>query len=298
MSNRGLRIERDNVDCSVCGMSKNVVASLHKYQEFVCWLLDCNLGAASFVTVMEMISGCENDDDRYDDHCQRLEARSRGNNVVESYSDFFSEFSIEEGRLLSYGLSKCIFASVENVLLYWRRLREDLLNDHPVYIRSDPHGIWREFYRQTFKNSHVYTDRDGNTVPVKVLSEATNYTTRPDSFPRCVVLKNYVLSHVFDFRTMNPLLFSNPCNFAYTPTLFDPFTGKASGQFAERFRRAFKKTALEKYGQVFSEYVEFVNEHDVLSKIREFTFGAASEKQLRDFRRNAKKNWSVEFVCE
>lgn len=312
ISNDELIVERNNVGRYLEHVTRNVAASLRKYQAFVDWLLHLHLGGFSYVTVMEILAGinCENAEsfETSEENAERTRnaERTKGKNnrvrhnrnCIESYSDFFARFNIDEDELIEYGFSKSIFASADAALNRWHNLREDLLSDRPVYIRADPRGIWREFYRQVFNNSHVLTDPDGNTEPIAVMSRMTNHTTRPASFPECIVLENYILSHVFDFRTMNPLLFSNPCNFAFTPSFIDPFTGKAAGNFAVRYRRAFRQYAFEKYNQVYIEYKTFVNEHNIMRQIDEFVFYPATPQQMRNFKRNARKNWSVEFIDE
>ena len=306
ISSEELLAERTSVNRHLAHVNKNVAASLRKYQAFVDWLIHLHLGRSSYVTVMEILAGntCENDETFEEDEGHVTDIKVKKNkaqnnrNHIESYSEFFARFNINEDELLKYGFSKSIFVSADAALDRWHSLCENLLNDRPVYIRADPRGIWREFYRRVFNNSHVLVDQDGNTEPISVMSRATNHTTRPDSFPECVELKNYILSHVFDFRTMNPLLFSNPCNFAFTPSFIDPFTGKAAGNFAARYRREFRQYAFEKYRQVYNEYTAFVNEHNIMGQIDDFTFDVATAKQMRDFRRNARKNWSVEFLDE
>ena len=305
VSSEELRAERISVNRHLAHMNKNVAASLRKYQAFVDWLIQLNLGRFSYVTVMEILAGitCENEGPfevkgGRVTHTRVNNKAQNNRNYIESYSEFFARFNINEDELVQYGFSKSIFVSADAALNRWHILCEDLLNDRPVYIRADPRGIWREFYRRVFNNNHVLVDQDGNTEPISVMSRATNHTTRPASFPECVELKNYILSHVFDFRTMNPLLFSNPCNFAFTPSFIDPFTGKAAGNFAARYRREFRQYALEKYNQVYNEYTAFVNKRNIMGQIDDFTFDAATAQQIRDFRRNARKNWSVEFLDE
>lgn len=306
ISNEELMSERNNVDQYLEHVTKNVASSLRKYQIFIDWLLHLHLGRHAYVTVMEILAGinCENEEPFEISAGNVVRTRVKNDkaqnnrNCIESYSDFFARFNIDEEELIKYGFSKSIFVSTDAALNRWHSLREDLLNDRPVYIRADPRGIWREFYRQVFNNSHVLTDPDGNTEPIAVMSRMTNHTTRPSSFPECIELKNFILSHVFDFRTMNPLLFSNPCNFAFTPSFIDPFTGKAAGNFAVRYRRAFRQYAFEKYNQVYNEYKIFVNEHNIMGQIDEFSFDGATAQQIRDFKRNARKNWSVEFSEE
>ena len=300
ISNEELMIERNNVDRHLEHMNGNVATSLRKYQAFVDWLVHRHLGGTSYVTVMEILAGVACEDDEPEDE-EPIDANA-GNvaypGCIESYSEFFARFNINEDEFVEYGLSTSKFVSIDDALNRWHILQDDLLNDRPVYIRADPRGIWREFYRQVFGNNHVLTDRDGNTIPIEVMSQMTHYTTRPRSFPECVVLKNYILSHVFDVRTMNPLLFSNPCNFAYTPSFIDPLTGKSIGNFAVRYRRAFRRKAFEMYNQVYTEYKNFVNQHNIMGRIDNFVFDAATPKQINNFRRNARKNWSVEFPAE
>lgn len=306
ISNEELMAEHNNVDRYLEHANRNVASSLRKYQVFVDWLLHLHLGGYTYVTVMEILAGInyENEESFESSEGNVVHTRVKNNKArnnrdyIESYSEFFARFNIDEDELIKYGFSKSIFVSADAALNRWHNLCEDLLNDRPVYIRADPRGIWREFYRQVFNNSHVLTDPDGNTEPIAVMSRMTNYTTRPASFPECIELKNYILSHVFDFRTMNPLLFSNPCNFAFTPSFIDPFTGKAIGNFAVRYRRAFRQYAFEKYNQVYNEYKLFVNEHDIMGRIDEFAFDVTTVQQMRDFKRNARKNWSVEFLEE
>ena len=296
ISSEELTAEYNNVCRHLEYESRNVASSLRKYLGFVEWLLQLHLGGTSYGVVMEVLAGINCEDEPVREMIEDNQQNDR--NYIESYSELFERFNINEGAFIEYGFSKTIFASADVALNRWHRLRYALVHNQPVYIRADSQGLWREFYMQVFENSHVYPDPDGNTKPIEVMSELTNYTTRPASFRECDVLKNYMLSHVFDSRTMNPLLFSNPCNFAFTPSFIDPFTGKAVGDFAVRYRREFRRRAFEKYRQIYNEYKDFVIEYNMMDRIEEFVCDGLTERQLRNFRRNARRNWDVEFMEE
>lgn len=217
--------------------------------------------------------------------------------MFESYERFIDRFNIDEDQLLRFGLKEeTIWASEMDAVERWNRLRDDLLNDRPIYIRSMRNGLYQELYRGLFGNEHIVGDHDGNTEPIRAMAEATGFSKSPYNHPGCTLLGNYVLSHVFDRRSMNPLLFSNTCNFAFTPTLIDPFTGSATGAFARRFRREFRRFALKRFERVFNEYKEFVKEWKVIDYIRDFTVEGFSPREIQMFRHQAIQNWDPDTL--
>ena len=67
--------------------------------------------------------------------------------------------------------------------------------------------------------------------------------------------QDYQISHVFEERTNNPLLFTAPWMICYTPKIIDPFTGHETKGFPE-FREEFIDWAFS----VNKEYIDDYNE--------------------------------------
>lgn len=214
----------------------------------------------------------------------------------ESYERIFRRFNINEDALLDFGMRESIFATPESALENWNMLKDRLLNGDEISIRPDRGSctaMWHDLYEFLF-GANVVQDSDGNTIPTRALAMATGYTTRDD--PGCIRLDNYVLSHIFDERTMNPMLFGAVCNFAFTPTFFDPFTGTAKGGFAARFKRAFRNYARELFVETYSAYKDFVQEYQVLERIEDFNPANVEGVALRRFKKRAIKQWTPEFL--
>ena len=284
-----LRVEIEQVRVHVRG---DAHASLGKFLSFLDWLIanrDRCGSCADALDAMEGGAGAVHDNaDRHEQESMRQAAR-------ESYSRFFHEFRIDENRMINFGIGECIFASREGAMRRWEMLRDALINDRSIFIRDDAHGFYSRLYAEIFGNHHIMIDPDGNTEPIAALSAATGYTTRPASHQECVPLHNYILSHVFDKRSMNPLLFSSVCNFAYCPVIFDPFTGNARGEFAERFKRAFRCLAADQFAPVYWAYKDFVLEHDVMRRIGDFNIEGVGPRAMSNFRRMASQNWDPNF---
>lgn len=215
---------------------------------------------------------------------------------LESYQRFLERFHIQEDDLIAFGLEQSIFATPDQAMASFVSLRDALCNNQPVYIRKDGHGLYRRLYAELFGNTNILEDPDGNSKPHEAMSLTTGFTAHPERFGNCRPLHNYVLSHIFDRRTKNPLLFASVCNFAYTPTIYDPLTGIAVGAIAERFCRRFRERAIELFGAVYQEFKNFTIDHNVREFIEEYELpGEMTERQATAFRREAKNNWDVMF---
>lgn len=260
-------------------------------------------GTASLKSALGLyVSFCRGENRWYESgvaHNRANHRRGRLDIVVESYQRFFREFGIDEERLIRFGIQECIFSELDQAWNNWRELVRKLespADGDVLYIRHDGSGLFVEFYHQLFRNSRIEEDRDGNTAPIDALAAATRRTTR--NHHECVRLENYVLSHVFDERTMNPLLFGGVYNFAFTPTFIDPFTGKAKGAFAKRFRREFRLEAIRRFRSIYDEFKRFAQDHHVQERIDEFVQqqqGLVRQRTLNDFRRRAMRAWDPQF---
>jgi hypothetical protein len=242
---------------------------------------------------------------RFIDGLHRPGQKKEADNVVvrESYSEFLQTFQIGEDAFVEYGINHSIFATDEQALDKTEELIRALKkeNDKPITItirkdRGRHANLWLELYRYLFDNDHVQFDGDGNKVPRDTLAAAT--LSPPSGHGGNTILHNYILSHVFDVRTMNPLLFGNTCNFAFTPTIFDPLTGMARGGIAMHFRERFRMRAYETFQKSYEKINAFINTYivektglGILESIRKFKPEVPTD-ELQDFIVRALQQWS------
>lgn len=249
---------------------------------------------------------------RFCDGLHRLaQRRIAGGNVAErnvldvreSYREFLLAFHIDEDEFEQYGMRHSIFATPEQAREKTTALIRALTNNQVITIRRDSQenmALWRALYEYLFGNHNVQFDGarngDGNKVPRDELVAATRFSPTPHR--GYAQLQNYVLSHVFDFRTMNPLLFGNTCNFAFTPTIVDPLTGLARGEFAQHFRVCFRAYAYDRFRESYERLNEFMDQFVVTKtghSIREsiLTFRAeVPPNTLQKFIARAVQQWS------
>ena len=223
--------------------------------------------------------------------------------VRESYREFLLSFHINEEDFERYGMEHSIFADPVQALEKTDALINALTNGLPITIRKDRREnmpLWRQLYEYLFGNRNVQFDGDesgdGNKVPRDELIRATHFS--PRGGVGNTLLQNYILSHVFDRRTMNPLLFGNICNFAFTPTIIDPLTGLAKGDVAQRFRAHFRAYACDRFQEAYNRLNEFmdgfvVNEtgQSIRESIQTFNADVARDK-LQEFITRAMQQWS------
>ena len=114
----------------------------------------------------------------------------------------------------------------EKIKEKWEKLIESVTNpnqDEAVYIRS--HGrngassdsmliLLENVFNRSFS-----IDKTNNSQPKKLLKEFC-----------CDNYQDYQISHIFEERTNNPLLFTAPWMVCYTPKIIDPFTGQILNQ--------------------------------------------------------------------
>ncbi len=214
----------------------------------------------------------------------------------ESYREFLQAFHINEDEFGQYGMRHSIFAAPEQAREKTEALIRALTNDMVITIRKDSQEnmvLWRALYEYLFGNHNVQFDGDrngdGNKVPRDELVAATHFS--PIRRRGYTLLQNYVLSHVFDCRTMNPLLFGNTCNFAFTPTIVDPLTGLARGEFARRFRVCFRAYAYDRFQESYAMLNEFMDRYVVC------TTGHSIRESILAFRAEVPPNMLQKFIA-
>ena len=270
---QGLLAITGNMANNLAGDARAAVRAIH---DFVQWLIDEGKFDCQFEVLLE-----------------ELEEASQYN-FQESYRDFFNTFRIDEEALIDYAMRPDVsyFASSEAAMASWNDLKGRLLNGQRIFIRNN-NNLFRLFYEEVFNNANVVGDQDGNTEPIKALGAVTGVTTRSQD-PRLRVLINYKLSHIYA-RPNNPLMFSGVYNFAFTPTMVDAFTEEAQGAFSIRFRHVFREFAYQRFGEIYSQFKQFVLEHDIDRRIELFNPQGYTTTQMAKFRQMAHADWSPFF---
>ena len=99
---------------------------------------------------------------------------------------------------------------------------------------------------QSVFNREFTIDPSNNLGPNRILKNAFNEE-----------YQDYQISHVFEERTNNPLLFTAPWMICYTPKIIDPFTGHETKGFPG-FRDEFIGWAFDVNKEYIDEYNEII----------------------------------------
>lgn len=177
-------------------------------------------------------------------------------NKINSYTEVFGELSRNIGctvtveDLFKVGLEKIIRVTDNQACQdCWEKLVGDVTtpsSTERVFVRS--HGrngsgtgellmVLKEVFGRDFTK-----DPSNNLGPKTLLANlcGNNY-------------EDYQISHVFEERTNNPLLFTAPWMICYTPKIIDPFTGHESKGFPA-FREEFVDWAFQVNAAYIDEY--------------------------------------------
>ena len=180
--------------------------------------------------------------------------------VVNSYSEVFKVLSehikvkIEPKDLFEVGLNQIKRVDDAKIEKGWKELIKrinDSSSKSEVFVRS--HGrngsgsddlliLLKDVFGRSFE-----IDRSNNAAPKRILEDAFEDITYQD----------YQISHIFEERTNNPLLFGAPWMICYTPKIIDPFTGHESNGFPG-FRVEFVKWAYEVNSKYIDEYNDLI----------------------------------------
>lgn len=182
-------------------------------------------------------------------------------NLLNSYDEVIREFGITTERFYDVGIKLCLFATPEDAMRDWHRLRDAFLTkEEPgMGLRMVVHERWlREFYYDLFRLKLV-KDPDGNQAPNVALCDLLGIK-KP---------ANYVCAHVFG-GTNNPLLFNALFNICYIPAIYAPLTTDNRYKMTplhEGFRQRFMARVCELYGDIIDEYNAFLQEQHIMECI-------------------------------
>jgi hypothetical protein len=164
----------------------------------------------------------------------------------------------------------------EKIKEKWEKLIESVTNpnqDEAVYIRS--HGrngassdSMLRLLENVFNRSFSI-DKTNNSQPKKLLKEFC-----------CGNYQDYQISHIFEERTNNPLLFTAPWMVCYTPKIIDPFTGHETKGFSE-YKEKFIDWAFDKNREYIYKYNEIIISYWV--KLKEYIDNSACQDYTEKF---------------
>lgn len=170
---------------------------------------------------------------------------------MDSYQQIFNELGITKDSFVKTAMNNIIWIEDNDIKAEWKNLKSKINNKEEVFVRN--HGrngsgetqlieLLKDIFDMNFK-----IDGSNNSKPSSLLK-------------RCILSKknlsiqNYQISHVFEERTNNPLLFTAPWMLCYTPKILDPFTGHECSGYDD-VRKEFINIAQVK----FKEYIEDYN---------------------------------------
>lgn len=220
------------------------------------------------------------------------ESVSVSNQALDSYAQFLEYFNIDKEDFYSFGLENTIFASVAQAETQWNVLKNNLLTNRKMSIRSYGRQgrnseLFKKLYVYLFANSNIRIDPSNNTAARNNLQRVTGHRLRSS-------LLNYQCSHIFG-HTKNPLLFEAVWNICFTPKMFDPLTGhEAKGPWPLEYQMKLKSLVRSRFSSLISDYNTFIEEHNIEERIGAFVDSIADEydaELLADFKRDALAEW-------
>ena len=158
-------------------------------------------------------------------------------------------------------------------------MRENMNNpDFNFYVRS--HGkngngndkmlnVLEKVFGRTF-----ITDSTNNSKPKKILNDALKETGK---------YEDYQISHIFEERTNNPLLFTAPWMICYTPKIIDPFTGHETKGYP-KFREKFVEVAFNKNQKYIEDYNNIIMHF--WEKLKEYIDGSDNKDYYDKFNKH------------
>lgn len=173
---------------------------------------------------------------------------------VNSYTVVLQQFGIEPEELFDKGFEQIVRINDEIISKGWKKLKDNVENGkETVYVRghgrdSNKTDILLKLLRKVF-NPSIEKDPSNNARPKDILQKA--FTD--------VEYEDYQISHLFEERTNNPLLFGAPWMICYTPKIIDPFTGHETKGFPE-LRVNFVEKAFKKNQCYIEDYNKIINE--------------------------------------
>lgn len=174
--------------------------------------------------------------------------------VTNSYEKVLADLNISPEQLFESGMKyiKCI--DRKSIDEKWKMLIcdvKDCKSNNEVFVRS--HGRngggskqMQKILNYVFGRSFTI-DSSNNSVPKRILGNAFETEEYQD----------YQISHLFEERTNNPLLFSAPWMICYTPKIIDPFTGHETKGFPQ-FQAKFIDWAFDNNEKYINEYNKII----------------------------------------
>ena len=188
----------------------------------------------------------------------------------DSYIRFFSEGYISKEQFFEFGLKETIYPTLDKAEKSWMILKNNIINNLPVYIRgfgrngSNTH-LFQEFYKRTLINTNVKKDPTNNTEPTKIIRDLTGYSKVSNK--NFESIRNYQVSHIFG-RTKNIYAFTAPWNIVYTPKILDPFTGhEAQGELIDEYTILFQKQSYMKFSRLIEDFNQIITEASFRDKL-------------------------------
>lgn len=179
--------------------------------------------------------------------------------MVNSYNEIFASLSkktgtkIEPHDLFEIGMGKIKRIDDTQIRNGWKTLLDNVRNhssNAEVFVRNhgrNGNGKEKliEVLEKVFDRSFSI-DTSNNSHPKRILKNAFNEE-----------YQDYQISHIFEERTNNPLLFTAPWMICYTPKIIDPFTGHETKGFPG-FRNEFIDWAFSVNKEYIDEYNEII----------------------------------------
>lgn len=145
--------------------------------------------------------------------------------IQDSYTEILKGLNVTICDLIREGLNQIIWPQTNIGLQYWamlQRFKDAQNGGAPLYIRGYGRNnsktyLFIDFFKKYY-NLNVEPDPASNTIPKQVIEDCTGLTINKH-------IRNYQISHIFEERTHNPLLFTAPWMICYVPKILDPFTG-------------------------------------------------------------------------
>lgn len=218
---------------------------------------------------------------------------------LDSYAQFLEYFNIDKEDFYSFGLENTIFASVAQAEVQWITLKDSLLTNRKMSIRSYGRQgrnseLFKKLYVYLFANDNIQIDPSNNSAARNNLQRATGHRLR-------ATLLNYQCSHIFGC-TKNPLLFEAVWNICFTPKMFDPLTGhEAKGPWPMEYQLKLRRLVCSRFSSLINDYNTFVEEHSIGDRIAAFAASIANEydaELLEDFKRDALAEWQQILLSE
>lgn len=145
--------------------------------------------------------------------------------IQDSYEEVLKGLNVTVCDLIREGLNQIIWPQTNKGLKYWdilKRFKDAQNGGTPLYIRGYGRNnsktyLFIDFFDRYYK-LNVQPDPVSNTIPKQVIEACTGFIINKH-------IQNYQISHIFEERTHNPLLFTTPWMICYVPKILDPFTG-------------------------------------------------------------------------